>query len=317
MTIARGHDASYRAVFIVRPSLLAACSINGWLDAGHRVSAVWSSAPLARPGLIERLGRPERSLHAVLARAGVEPRVCAKPADQILIAEALRQDPPDVVIVAGFPQRLREHILSAVPGRCVNLHPALLPHYRGPHPTEAMFLDDALHVHGGTTLHVMDAAFDTGAIIATEPARHPPTASPERYRLAAARAAASLVRVALPAYLDGRLTPRPQDESQASYRRVSEQERTVTPAMTVARIERLARELPLLSWLAVDTPSGRIRLSGILRSSGATGRPLLVTRFTVSFDCANGRVTLRRYDRLSRVTLDARKRWQKLLMAVS
>ena len=303
----------YRAVCIGRPSPLSAAVVKGWLDAGHELSGFWSSRPPSRGDYCRGLVRREVSLLAGLRRAGIVARLCPKRSDQLLIAEALHRDRPDVLIVAGFPQRIGSAILDAMPGRCVNLHPALLPKYRGPTPGEALFIDRAIDRHGGVTLHLIDAEFDTGPIIAATPAPAGAGRNPLAYRLAAARIAAGLVRESLPRYLAGEIAPVVQDDEAASYRSVTDAERVVSAPMTTERIALLAGGLPWVGRVWAEGPDGRIRIAGFIAAAPRTGEAMRVTARTVSFDCVDGRVTLRRYDVLAGLGLKLRR--ERLILA--
>ena len=84
-------------------------------------------------------------------------------ADQV-IAAALKQVDVDYVIMAGYMRMVHAPILEAYPNRVVNLHPALLPSFKGAHA-----IDDAYN-YGvkvtGITVHFADDKYDCGPIIA-------------------------------------------------------------------------------------------------------------------------------------------------------
>jgi methionyl-tRNA formyltransferase len=71
---------------------------------------------------------------------------------------------PDVACVACFPKRLPAALLRVPRWGGLNVHPSLLPHYRGPYPLFWQLR------HGdqncGVTVHFMDEHFDTGDIAA-------------------------------------------------------------------------------------------------------------------------------------------------------
>jgi methionyl-tRNA formyltransferase len=69
---------------------------------------------------------------------------------------------PDLLVSAFFDQRLQEAVL-AVPSRgCVNIHPSLLPSFKGVDPV----LQARLHQAGvGVTVHYMTPLLDTGEIL--------------------------------------------------------------------------------------------------------------------------------------------------------
>ena len=66
---------------------------------------------------------------------------------------------------AGTPRRISSRVLSSVPAGIINVHPGVLPQYRGCSCVEwAILNDDPV----GNTAHFMDEGYDTGPIIASE-----------------------------------------------------------------------------------------------------------------------------------------------------
>lgn len=122
---------------------------------------------------------------------------------------------PDVVVVAAFGQILREDVLDLPPHGCLNIHPSLLPRWRGATPIPAAIL--AGDKITGVTIMRMDAGLDTGPILAQrkEPIQPDDTSATLKKRLA--RMGANLLLETLPAYLAGSLAPRPQPEDGVTY----------------------------------------------------------------------------------------------------
>ncbi|WP_295747298.1 phosphoribosylglycinamide formyltransferase [uncultured Limosilactobacillus sp.] len=82
---------------------------------------------------------------------------------------ALLQDyQVDFVILAGYLRVVGPTILNAYPHSIVNLHPALLPHYKGLHAIERAFADfQAGRIQQtGVTVHFIDDQLDHGENIA-------------------------------------------------------------------------------------------------------------------------------------------------------
>ena len=69
----------------------------------------------------------------------------------------------DVIVVACFPNRLPDHLLGRAQLASVNIHPSMLPRYRGPSPLFWQ-LRDGLRVVG-VTLHHMNSSIDSGDIV--------------------------------------------------------------------------------------------------------------------------------------------------------
>ena len=66
---------------------------------------------------------------------------------------------------AGTPRKISVALLESIDNRIINIHPGILPEYRGCSCVEwALINDDPI----GNTAHFMDASYDTGPIITTE-----------------------------------------------------------------------------------------------------------------------------------------------------
>ena len=86
-------------------------------------------------------------------RAGFE----AELNDRLSIARA------DIVCLAGFMRILTEGFTSRWEGRCLNIHPSLLPKYKGLDThARALAAGDTMH---GCTVHEVTAALDDGPIL--------------------------------------------------------------------------------------------------------------------------------------------------------
>lgn len=74
----------------------------------------------------------------------------------------LKKLSPDIMLVYMTPI-LDIDIFSIPKHGAVNLHPSLLPHYRGAHPIFWMHVN--FDLNGGSTLHYIDEGIDTGQVI--------------------------------------------------------------------------------------------------------------------------------------------------------
>ena len=72
---------------------------------------------------------------------------------------------PDVIVVAAFGQLLPQTVLDIPPCGTINLHPSLLPKYRGAAPIQWALINGETQT--GVTLMLLDAGEDTGDIIST------------------------------------------------------------------------------------------------------------------------------------------------------
>ena len=83
------------------------------------------------------------------------------------VGDLLADLQPDVACVACFPQRIPASLLSLPRRGFLNLHPSLLPDYRGPAPLFWIFQRG--ESRSGVTVHFMDAEFDTGDVARQAP----------------------------------------------------------------------------------------------------------------------------------------------------
>lgn len=70
----------------------------------------------------------------------------------------------DIAIVCSFNYKIPKVLLESVKDGFINVHPSLLPKYRGANPYSTAILNNEKET--GVTLHFMDEEFDTGDIIA-------------------------------------------------------------------------------------------------------------------------------------------------------
>jgi len=129
--------------------------------------------------------------------------------------EALRQAKADLFVLAAFGQILPAEVL-AIPARgCIGVHASLLPKLRGAAPIAAAILQGETET--GITLMLTDAGMDTGAIIAQRSLAIAPRDTTGTLTGRLASLGANLLIETLPGWLGGSVTPRPQDDAQATY----------------------------------------------------------------------------------------------------
>lgn len=77
--------------------------------------------------------------------------------------EQLRAWQPDLVVLAGFMRVLSAEFVSQVPCPMINLHPSLLPAYKGLNTHQRVLrTGDTLH---GCSVHLVSAELDSGQIL--------------------------------------------------------------------------------------------------------------------------------------------------------
>lgn len=124
---------------------------------GAEIAAVVGDRPEA--GALERArsaGVPARPLEP----AGFPERE----AYDWALADTVTEHGPDLVVLAGFMRLLSPEFVGRCAGRLINLHPSLLPAFRGLH-THRRALEAGCRIHG-TTVHFVTDELDAGPIIA-------------------------------------------------------------------------------------------------------------------------------------------------------
>ncbi len=122
---------------------------------------------------------------------------------------------PDIIIVGTWGEKLKKEIFSHPRFGTVNVHPSVLPKYRGPNP----YLQAIWHREefSGATFHFMDENFDSGAILMQEilPVQAGDTGLELRRKICAR--VREGISVLLPHIECGTVIPRKQNEGGVSY----------------------------------------------------------------------------------------------------
>ena len=196
-------------IFIGTPAF-AVPSLRALADAGHSIAAVITQPD--RPAGRRRTPRPPP---VKLAALDLGLPVLQPPAlrDSDTLA-GLRALSPEVFVVVAYGQILRRDVLNIPPRGVLNVHPSLLPRWRGASPIPAAIL--AGDERTGVTIMLMDAGMDSGPLLAQKeaPVQESETAGSLGERLA--EVGAGLLAETLPRWLAGEIEPRPQDDSRAT-----------------------------------------------------------------------------------------------------
>jgi len=122
---------------------------------------------------------------------------------------------PDFIVVAAYGQILPQGVLDIPRYGCINVHPSLLPRYRGASPVAAAIL--AGDEFTGVSIMLLDKGLDTGPVLAR--AQIPVSVRDTTGSLTAklSQIGARLLQDVLSRWLRGELTPQPQNEAEATY----------------------------------------------------------------------------------------------------
>jgi methionyl-tRNA formyltransferase len=142
------------------------------------------------------------------------PLIQPKNASSPSVLEEIRALEPEAAVVVASRQILRREFLDLQPLGCVNLHPSLLPRYRGPTPIQSAIM--AGDSETGVTTMLLDEGTDTGDILLQRKMdiSRDDTAGSMSDKLA--EVGAQLMIETLEGLESGSVVPRPQDGSKAT-----------------------------------------------------------------------------------------------------
>jgi methionyl-tRNA formyltransferase len=131
------------------------------------------------------------------------------------VVERLEGFKPDVIVVAAFGQLLPKSVLALPRLGCLNIHPSLLPRFRGASPVASAILagDD----FSGVSIMVMDEGLDTGPVLARAQIPVSPWDTTGSLTEKLSRLGAQLLGEVLAGWSRGERSPQPQDESETTY----------------------------------------------------------------------------------------------------
>ncbi len=142
-----------------------------------------------------------------IATAVVDHRPFAgdRPAFEAALQQALVAHSPDILCLAGFMRVLTEGFIAQWQGRMLNIHPSLLPKYRGLH-THARALEAGETEHG-CTVHEVTPELDDGPILGQARLRIMPDDTPDTLAARVLPLEHTLYPAVLRRFTDGDRTP--------------------------------------------------------------------------------------------------------------
>jgi methionyl-tRNA formyltransferase len=163
-------------------------------------------------------GRGRRVQVSAVAQAAAELNLPVLKTDDVNgrdARDAIGTATPDVIVTAGFGQKLGGALLRLPARGCVNVHASLLPRYRGASPIAAAIRDGEKET--GVTLFLMDEELDRGPVLAAQSAEIGPDDTVEEVTDRLAEVGADLLVRTLPRWLAGEVAPVAQDHARATY----------------------------------------------------------------------------------------------------
>ncbi len=121
----------------------------------------------------------------------------------------------DIIIVGSWSEKFSAQTINTPKIACINVHPSLLPKYRGPNPYLQVILNNEEIT--GITFHLMDINYDTGAILFQRKVKILPTDNGKSLKLRCCDTVQKEVCVFLKNFKEKLLNPVSQNEAISSY----------------------------------------------------------------------------------------------------
>lgn len=119
----------------------------------------------------------------------------------------------ELLLFAGYKPIVPKKVLDS--NTCINIHYSLLPKYRGMHSTVWAILNDESELGG--TIHLMSEYIDDGDILYQFRVQNDRKSTSRQYMETFNRIVEENIADVIARFIDGTLTPSPQDKSQASW----------------------------------------------------------------------------------------------------
>ncbi len=202
-------DDSKRIVFMGTPEF-SVPALNRILQTDHKVIAVYT-----QPDKLVGRGRvptppPVKKLALENGLDVFQPLKLRESAE----VEQLAALKPDLIVVVAYGQILAQSVLDIPKYGCLNIHPSLLPRYRGASPIASAIL--AGDEETGVTIMQMDAGMDTGPVVSQFIVHIEPNDTTQSLSDNLAEIGARLLFETLDMWFDGSVTPQSQDDSKAT-----------------------------------------------------------------------------------------------------
>ncbi len=207
---------------------------------------------------------------------------------------------PDIIIVADYGKIIPKNILDIPKYGALNIHPSVLPKYRGATPIQYTILSGDQKT--GVSVILMDELVDHGPIVATA------DYEPEIYKIGRveltkkmADLGAELLIKILPRWFSGEIKPVPQNESAATYTKIlSKEDGKINWEKSVKEIERQVRAFEDWpgTWTEWPEENKKIKIfrAEIADNSTGGGKPgkiFIARNGEMAVDCGTGSLLIK------------------------
>jgi len=193
-------------------SEFAVPALKSLVNFGYKVEAV-----VTQPE--KPVGRARVIMPSPVKKAAFESRI------QVFEPHNLRKDEeffekfknlnPDLCVVAAYGKIIPSQYLEIPKYGFLNIHPSLLPKYRGPSPVQTAIMDGCNET--GVTIMKMDEGVDHGGIVSSIKYLVSSIKEYKDIEQETAKLGTELLIDILPKYISGKIKPKEQDHSQATF----------------------------------------------------------------------------------------------------
>ena len=288
-----------RLIFMGTPEFAVPALIE-LASRGHDIAAVYTRAakPAGRRGLELTPSPIEREAR----KLGLSVETPGSLKNEEALAKFDSYEAEAAVVVA-YGLLLPKSILDAPPLGCFNIHPSLLPRWRGAAPINRPIMagDEAT----GVTIMKMDEGLDTGDIAMVERVPSPPDATAGDMHAILARTGADLMARALAALERGTLTLTPQGGAGVTYaQKIIKEETRIDWGKRAQAVHNHIRGLSPFPGAWFEVGGDRIKVLRSTRSEG-NGAPGTVLDDRLTVACTEGAVRLVSMQRAGRQPMAA------------
>jgi methionyl-tRNA formyltransferase len=198
-----------RIIFMGTPRF-AVPTLERLLASEHEIVGVWTQPDRSAGRGQKLVPGPVKSLAQAHGLAVFQPLTLKDPR----AIEQITSLKPEIIVLVAYGQILPQAVLDIPKFGCLNVHPSLLPKYRGASPVASAILGGDKET--GVTIMLMDAGMDTGPILAQRMADIYPTETAESLEGRLSETGAELLMETLPRWVGINLRPQPQVYAQAT-----------------------------------------------------------------------------------------------------
>ncbi len=149
--------------------------------------------------------------------------ILIKKTDNILeLNQEIKKENPVLIIVCAYGKKIPKEILEIPEKGCLNIHPSLLPKYRGPSPISQSIINNDQKT--GVTIMLMNDRIDQGKIIKQVEYKIKKGISFLELSQELAEKGADLIIETIPQWINNKLVAQKQQDSQATYTKMIKKE---------------------------------------------------------------------------------------------